>query len=169
VTQLTPSNEDPYVHELLASLKTYAPSPGFADRVMSQVWQPAPTWVRGAVKIRDRLFNRKRAWAWAGALAATSAVSVVTVFAAIFTYQVQVATAWAVGWTVALEVWRFTVGITAAVTVVAARWLEPLVSNGSMLVAFAATSLFLVAMSAFGLQRTIRQYRSERVVLHAGR
>jgi hypothetical protein len=90
VIQLTPAEEDPVAHRYLSTLPSFAPSAGFEDRVMSQVWRPAPAWLRCTQGAVTGLFPRKHAWTWAGGLAAASVCSLAIITALVVAYSVQV-------------------------------------------------------------------------------
>ena len=94
VTQLTPAEEDPIIDRWLASLPEFAPHADFEDAVMSCVYVPVPHWLQMVQSGTKRLFSGNRAWAWAGGLAASSAVSMVVMVSWAITHWVQVETAW---------------------------------------------------------------------------
>ncbi len=169
MTQLTPHEEDPVVHGLLANLSQYSPRPGFSDRVMSHVWRPAPTWLQKLSHVYSTAFSRKRVWAVVGGLAATSAVTMVAAAVAAVQNWVHIETAWSVAMKVAVDLWQFGVQSTAGLTVAAMRWIELLAVDLSMVMALSLTSTLVVGLSGFGLHRTIRQYRNERIPVHARR
>ena len=169
MTQLTPQEEDPVVHALLANLTQYSPSAGFSDRVMNQVWRPAPTWVQKASHICSAAFSRKRVWAVVGGLAATSAASMVAATIAAINNWVHIETAWSVALRMAVDLWQFGVQSTAGLTIAAMRLIEPFGVGLSMVVALSLTSTVIVGLSGFGLHRTIRQYQNERIPVHARR
>ena len=169
VTQLTPNEEDPVVHGLLANLELYAPSPGFSDRVMHHVWRPAPTWVQKLSHVFSTAFSRKRVWAVAGGLAATSAVTMVAITVTAINYWVHVETVWSVAMSVAIQLWQFSVQSTAGFTVTVMRWIAPFAIDLPMIMALSLSSTLILGLSGLGLHRTIRQYRNERVPVHARR
>ena len=169
MTQLTPQEEDPVVHGLLANLEHFSPSPGFSDRVLSQVWQPAPSWIQRVTQVCHTTLSRKGPWTIVGGLAATSAVAMVTTAVAAIVYWVHIETAWSVMMSMATDLWRFGVQSTAQMTVFAMRWIEPVAFDQSTLVALALSTLLVLGLSGLGLRRTIRLYRNERMALHAHR
>ena len=169
VTQLTPYEEDPVVHELLGHLEQFAPSPGFSDRVLSQVWRPAPSWLQRVTRACGTAFDRTHVWAVAGSLAATSAAAMVAITVGIINHWIPVDTAWSLMMNAVENVWRLGVQTTADIAVFSVRVIEPLSIRQSTIVALATASTLVVGMSAFGLHRTIRQYRNERIFVHAGK
>lgn len=167
MTQLTPHEEDPVVHGLLANLEQFSPSPGFSDRVMSQVWRPAPSWVHRVRHTCSTAFSRQRVWVTLGTWAAASAVTLVGVATAAIVYSVQIETAWSVMMNMAVGLWRISVQTTAGFVVFASRLIEPATLNQSTFVAFVLSTLLVLGLSGLGLQHTIRLYRNERTALHA--
>jgi hypothetical protein len=168
-SRLSPAEEDPQLHALLAALPHHPPSSGFADRVMAEVWRPAPLWARQMRRAGRAIFNAKRAWVLAGGLAASSTIMAVLITAAVAANWVRVQAAWTVftgGFL--LDFWRLTVQ-TAARTVM---WLNaaaaPFSANSALVTVMIVGGALTVLGSAWGLRRTIRQYNTERVTLHAG-
>jgi len=70
---------------------------------------------------------------------------------------------------VAIQIWQFSVQSTAGLTVTVMRWIEPFAIDLSMIVALSLSSTLILGLSGLGLHRTIRQYRNERVPVHARR
>ncbi len=168
-SRLSPAEEDPQLHALLAALPHHPPSSGFADRVLAEVWRPAPAWARQIRRAGRAVFKPKRAWVLAGGLAASSTIMAVFIAAIVVANWAQVRTAWTVftgGFL--LDMWRLSIQ-AAARTVM---WLDaataPLSANSALVTATMVGVAFAVVASAWGLRRTIRQYNTERVSLHAG-
>lgn len=169
VTQLTPADEDPFVHRHLAALASFAPGEAFADRVMTRVWRPAPAWVRRTAELGRRVFSRKRVWAWTGGLAAASAISALLAIGLALTYSVQLETAWSVvagGWLV--NVWRRVLG--EAVGMITALSGIDGVANIALptLVGGALGAAAVMLVSGWGLWRVL-QHSSGRAALYARR
>ncbi len=68
---------------------------------------------------------------------------------------------------VAIDMWQFSIGLTAEAGVLAMRWAGQFSVSWSMLVAMAASSAMIVTLSGLGLRHTISQYRNEKALLHA--
>ncbi len=169
MTQLTPQQEDPVVHGLLANLPEYSPSPGFADRVMRRVYRPAPGWVQWVTRVCSTALTPRRVWTAVGGFAATSAVAMVAIVVAAFSYWVHIETVWQGMVSLMFDAWRLTVQLAAGFAVATMRWFEPLGLGQPSLFTLVTTTLVVLAVSAFGLRRTIHLYRTERISLHARR
>lgn len=170
VTDLTPVEEDPVLHEYFASLAQFGPRAGFEDRVMSRVWQPTPAWLRPIVRTVRGLTHPKRAWAIAGTLAVTSSVFVAIVVTLAIANWMHVETGWRLfSGTVVIGTWSVVVHWSAATLTFAARWFELLDVGGTTLAVIGCGITLVVLSSAWGLRRTMKRYDSERVALHAMR
>lgn len=111
-----PLDNDPVLDRQLAQLGHFAPAPGFEDRVLANVFVPAPRWVQ-ALRERGRsLIETKRVWWLAGGFAASSVISVTIVTAIVLTNAAAVQTL--VGWfnaQLALPAWRTMLGIVSGI------------------------------------------------------
>jgi hypothetical protein len=152
------AEDDPELDKLLAPLPHIAPSPGFADRVLSRVWRPAPPWAQRVTHWAAGAFGAQHRWEWAGALAACSAFGIVVSLTLAVNFRMQIETAWsALVAGVLVEWWRVALqwsvdGIHWAMGTGVFGW------SGPTLVAMALTCACVVVTSAWGLHRTIRAY-----------
>ena len=169
VTPLTPAEEDPVIDKWLASLPEFVPGPHFEDAVMARVRVPAPSWVLAVQDATRSLFAGRRAWMWAGGLAASSAVSIAVIVTLLVTRWVQVETAWSLlAGGIMLEAWR------AAVTLTARAISTGLAMNvfwGLNYEAFVLAGLaggLITGASLWGLYRVLR-IDTERISLNASR
>ncbi len=163
----SPFEEDPELDRLLASLPRYAPSPEFADRVLSRVWQPEPAWVMRIQRAARSVFRKEHAWAWAGGLAATSAFSFVVTVTLVVNFWVQIETAFSVLAANATDWWRLALGGLVQLVAWSRLTAEALGLTGLPPLAVGTVSALVLAGSAWGLHRTIRAFGREGVVLHA--
>lgn len=169
VIQLTPAEEDPVAHRYLSTLPSFAPSAGFEDRVMSQVWRPAPAWLRYTQRAVTGLFPRKHAWLWAGGLAAASACSLAIITALVVAYSVQVETAWsAFTGGLGLPAWRAALSLTIGLVSSVVAYGRLIALNTTMLISVGLGTALVMVVSLLGLHRTMQQHGSGRVALHAG-
>ncbi len=65
---LTPAEEDPELHRVLAALPTPDPVVGMEERVLSRVWRPAPPIARRLRAIPRGLIDSGRIWLIVGSL-----------------------------------------------------------------------------------------------------
>lgn len=169
VTPLTPAEEDPVIDKWLASLSQFVPGPHFEHAVMARVRVPAPSWVLAVQGATRTWFAGKRAWTWAGGLAASSAVSIAVIVTLLVTHWVQVETAWSLlAGGIMLEAWRTAVTLTArtvgAGLAMNAFW-------GLDYKAFVLAGLaggLITGVSLWGLYRVLR-IDTERISLNASR
>ena len=167
INSQSPLEEDPELDRLLASLPRYSPSPDFADRVLSRVWQPEPAWVMRVHRAARSVFRKEHAWAWAGGLAATSAFSFVVTVTLVVNFWVQVETAFSVLAAGAIDWWRLALGGFVQLLAWSRLTAEAMGLTGLPPLAAGTVSALVLAVSAVGLQRTIRAYRPEGAALHA--
>jgi hypothetical protein len=169
VIQLTPAEEDPVVHRYLSALPSLAPTAGFEDRVMAQVWRPTPAWIQRIRCAAAGLFPRRRAWVWAGGLATASTCSLAIIIALMATNSVQVETAWsAFTGGLGLPAWRATISGTIGLVSSVVAYSRLITLNTTMLVSAGLGTALVMVVSLLGLHRTMQQHSSGRVVLHAG-
>ena len=169
VTHLTAAEEDPVVDRWLASLPALAPSAGFEEAVMARVWAPAPSWLVSMQGATRALFAGRRAWAWAGGLAASSAVSIAIAVTYALSNWIQVETAWSLfasGF--AVEAWRAVVTV-AAKAAGAGLALSSFWGLNYKVLLFATLAGGLVtAISLWGLYRVL-SIDTERITFDASR
>ena len=67
-----PLDHDPVLDRYLARLGHYAPAPGFENRVLANVYVPAPRWLQALRERARSLVETKRVWWLAGGFAASS-------------------------------------------------------------------------------------------------
>ncbi len=169
VTPLTPAEEDPVIDRWLASLPEFVPGPHFEHAVMARVRVPAPSWALAVQGATRAWFAGKRAWMWAGGLAASSAVSIAVIVTLLVTHWVQVETAWSLlAGGIMLEAWRAAVTLTAravgAGLAMSAFW-------GLNYKAFVLAGLaggLITGVSLWGFYRVLR-IDTERISLNASR
>lgn len=170
MTQLTPEREDPLVHGYLASLTSFAPRVGFADRVMADVMRPAPKWLRALRHVYRTVVNRETRWVWALGAAASAAFSFAVYFSLAVTHWGQVRSAWAAFVRTGLpEAWRAFGSISASTATTLLSVVEPLTTLTHLWPAAAVGSLLVMMGSAWGLRRTLREFQSERIPFRAAR
>lgn len=169
VTPLTPAEEDPVIDKWLALLPEFVPGPHFEDAVMARVRVPAPSWVLAVQGATRALFVGKRAWMWAGGLAASSAVSIAAMVTLFVTHWVQVETAWSLlAGGIMIEAWRAAVALT--VRAVSAGFAIN-AFGGLNYQAFVLAGLaggLVTGFSLWGLYRMLR-IDTERISLNASR
>lgn len=170
MTQLTPEHEDPIVHGYLASLETFGPRVGFADRVLADVIRPAPAWVRWVRHVYRTVFNRETRWVWALGGAASAAFSFAVYFSLAVTHWDQVQSAWATFVRTGLpDAWRSFAGISASAATTLLSVAEPLATLTRLWPAAVGGSLLVMMVSAWGLRRTVREFQTERMPFRAAR
>ena len=169
VTQLTPSEEDPIVDRWLASLPEFAPHAGFDDAVMSRVYVPVPVWLQKVQSGTRQLFSGKRVWAWAGGLAASSAVSMVVLVSWAVSHWVQVETAWSlVVDSYAVDAWRATITLAVKMFGTGLALRDAWGLNSTLLISASIAGVFIPAFSAWGLHRILSN-NTERISFNASR
>jgi hypothetical protein len=170
VTQLTPSEEDPIVDRWLASLPEFAPRAGFDDAVMRRVYVPVPLWLQTVQSGTRRLFKGNRAWAWAGGLAASSAVSMVVLVSWALSHWVQVETAWSLFVnSYAVDAWRATITLAVKVFGTGLAVRDAWGLNGTLLISAGIAAVLITAFSAWGLHRILSSTNTERISFNASR
>lgn len=169
VTQITPAEEDPIVDRWLSSLPEFAPQAGFDDAVMARVFRPVPLWLQTVQTGTRRLFSRKRAWAWAGGLAASSAISMVVLVTWAVSHWVQVETAWSLFVdSYAVDAWRATITLAVKVFGTGLAVRDAWGLNSTLLISAGIAAALITAFSAWGLHR-IMSNNTERISFNASR
>jgi hypothetical protein len=169
VTQLTPAEEDPIVDRWLSSLPEFAPHAGFDDAVMRRVHVPVPLWLQTVQSGTRRLFSGKRAWAWAGGLATSSAVSMAVLISWAVSHWVQVETAWSLFVDrYAVDAWRATITLAVKVFGTGLAVRDAWGLNSTLLISAGITAALITAFSAWGLHRILSN-NTERISFNASR
>lgn len=166
----SPAEEDPFVHQWLSSLSHFSPQSGFDERVLSRVWRPDPLWMQTLRRLARRTLQRRLAWRWGAALAASSCLWLFGIAVVASTHWVQVETMMSVlvgGY--ALEGWRFAMNALGAFTAHIMTWVELVRANREPAILAAAVTALLLAASAWGLKHTISRYELHRGRLDVGR
>lgn len=170
MTQITPEQEDPIVHGYLASLPSFSPRLGFADRVLMDVRRPAPSWVRSAQLVYRTVFNRQTRWVWALGATASAAFSFAVYFSLAVTHWDQVQAAWATFVRTGLpEAWQALAGASASAATTLLSVAEPFTTLTGLWPAAVGGSVLVMMGSAWGLRRTVREFQAERVPFRAAR
>ena len=170
VTQLTPAEEDPIVDRWLASLPELSPGDGFEDAVMARVWVPVPHWVRSVQSTTRALLNRKRAWVWAGGVAALSAASIAVIVTLMVSHWVQVETAWSLlAGSFLLEAWRLGVALIGQTLATGIALREAWGVTGTMTLFAGLAGVAVSASSTWGLYKVLMSFNAERISFHASR
>jgi|GEM_PF-3513726 len=154
------ANDDAELLRLLATLPSYAPAPGFADRVMARVCVPAPAWLQTLRHIFHTVFNRETKWVWVSGMAASATFSIAV-------YTVMFMTRWAEVVRVAREVRAVLVAPLLGALAHAAAGVEHAligrgapVPSGDELAGIVMTgAVIVIGASWVGLRRTLDAYR----------
>ena len=160
---LTPAEEDPELHRVLAALPTPDPVVGMEERVLSRVWRPAPPIARRLRAIPRGLIDSGRIWLIVGGLGFGSlmllaaALVVVRIFAAQISGAVGGVAAHAAPWAVAAA-------SAAAVSLVETlrSYLAQWGLSGQTWVAIGGGSVIVLLLCALGLRRAMTPSRTRR-------
>lgn len=164
----TPAQEDPELHRLLTLLPSYMPSAGFEDRVLSRVYRPAPAWIRALRSGTSRAFDTRKLRWWFGGLVASSAVSTIVLVIVATTHWMQLETAWSTfSKGIVLGVWREAIAMTSAAVVFAARSVAQWNLTPWDAIGIGIGGVAVLALSAWGLHHTMRQFYLEKVAPNA--
>ncbi len=165
-----PTDEDPVLDQLLASLEHFAPAPGFEDRVMRNVVTPAPRWLQ---RVQDRgrsMLQHGRGWWFLGGLTGASAISASAIAALL------VLNAAAVGETVdglltgvGLPLWRGVLGIAAGTAREVTSVINSVSVSASVILAVGASVAFVLVFNTWAIYRLMQPVQAERVEFNASR
>ena len=168
VTRLTPAEEDPLVHAFLRDLTRHSPRAGFADRVMAQIWRPAPAWVRALKRFGSAAVHPDRVWYVAGGLAAASAASFALLLTLTLRNWPQIETAWmAARGAVLVPAWRIAVELTTSIVTSAYALWTAFGLTQSQWAVFGILSVVTMVLCSWGFLRTLHQFNKERALNHA--
>jgi GMP synthase PP-ATPase subunit len=149
----TPADEDPVVDGYLTALGRPAPSPGLANRVLVNVWQPKPRWLRRAEARYDELVESGRIWFIIGAFAAGSLIPITVATVGMVAWGDQIA--WGYGEIVS-SVWGALVSAwNAAIAEASALW-HTLMPSGDVLKIAALVISITTVICSVGLYRMMR-------------
>ena len=160
---LTPAEEDPELHRMLAALPTPELTGGLEERVLSRVWRPAPPFVRRVRTATRGLVDSGRIWLIVGSLGVGSLMLLSTVLVVLRVFAPQVSgaisavTTQAVPWAVAA-----TSGKAASLLAAARSYLEQLGLSGQAWAAIGGGSAILLLACALGLRRAMTPSRTRR-------
>jgi len=166
----SPTDEDPVLDQLLASLEHFAPAPGFEDRIMRNVVTPAPRWLQ---RVRDRgrsLVQHGRGWWFLGGLTGASAISASAIAALL------VLNAAAVGETldgilnsVGLPLWRGVLGLAAGTAREVTSVINSVSVSASVILAAGASVAFVLVFNTWAIYRLMQPVQAKRVEFNASR
>ncbi len=163
-----PLDHDPVLDRYLARLGHYAPAPGFENRVLANVYVPAPRWLQALRERARSLVETKRVWWLAGGFAASSVISITIVTAVVLTNAASVQMLFGLfNSQVALPAWRAMLGIVSGI----AYDLYSLFGAANVsTAAFVAVSLSVLAILVFNswaVYRLMQPARGIRVQANA--
>ncbi len=148
--------DDPVIDGYLHSLHRLAPRPGFADRVLSRVWRPAPMFILVWQDRMRRALSPRRAWTAAGAMAAGSAAWIVAIGSWLSSGAAALASE------AVVSSWNTALTTATSLTSVAALHAAPVAPYGG-------PALGVVTVSAAGLYYLWRRTARERARSYAAR
>ncbi len=149
----TPAEEDPVVHGYLTALRRPEPRPGLANRVLVNVWQPKPRWLRRFEASYADLVESGRIWFVLGAFAAGSLIPVAASVALVWAWGNQLA--WGAD-RVVPDLWAGIVaGWQAAVAEVSAVW-NASIPGTDLLMTAAIVTVVTTVICSVGLYRMVR-------------
>ncbi|MBE0592922.1 MAG: hypothetical protein IH616_11050 [Gemmatimonadales bacterium] len=160
---LTPAEEDPELHRMLADLPAPEPARRLDERVLSRVRRPAPRSVRRVQAVTRELVDSGRIWFVVGGLAVGSLLPLSAMFLAsrVFAHQVGGAVTAvvtrAVPWAMAAASARI-----ASLVETARGYLESLGLSGQAWAAVGGGGVILLLGCALGLRRTMTPGRTRR-------
>ncbi len=167
MNELTPAQEDPLVHRMLATLPAWSPGVGFDNRVLARVWRPHPWWLRRIEAQWDDLVETGQVWLIVGAFALGSLIPIIALTTLVAAHTAEIG--WFLAWLVAegipvawAAVWAFISGIVSTVNAMASALLPDARAVLAAIVAY----LVLLAACAWGLYRTMGAASATRLSLH---
>ena len=157
-------HDDVVLDRQLASLKHYSPAPGFEDRVMSQVFTPAPNWIRG-IRRRGRALAGTGRLRWLlGGLAGASVFSMCVVSTLVALNAGAVAASFnSLFAQVGLPAWRALLGMTAHAARDASSVINSVTLSGQVVAAALASLVLIVTFNAWILHRLMQPAEVEKV------
>lgn len=160
---LTPAEEDPELHRMLATLPTPEPHGGLDERVLSRVWRPAPPSVRRVRTVMRDLVESGRIWLLVGSVGVGSLalLSAGFVVSRIFAREIGVAVRAAVAQALPQAVAAVSAEATSLLEAVRAS-VEPLGFSGQEWAALGGGSALLLLGCALGLHRAMTPSRTRR-------
>lgn len=167
MSEVTPAEEDPAIHRVLATLPAWTPGPGFENRVLARVWRPHPLWLRRVEGYWGELAETGQVWLIIGAFALGSLIPLIALTALIAAHTAEIGAF--LGWLVAEGIpvawaatWAFIAGVVSTVNTVASA----LLPNARALLLAVVAFLVLLASCAWGLYRTMSAVSATRSSLH---
>jgi hypothetical protein len=165
---LPPAEEDPVIDGYLASLQHYSPSQGFDDRVMAQVFTPAPRWLQSARTRVRSLVESGRVWWLLGGLSGAYAVSLSLIVTLIALNTAGVGSfISSLLSNVGLPAWRAFLGMAAGITRSAYSVFSTTTVSGQIVLAAAATLTVLFVFNGWMLYRLMQPVQVVRIARNA--
>ncbi len=166
----SPAEEDPAVHQHLAALRAFTPSPGLAERVLVRVWLPLPPRLRRLRDWAGTELTRRRMWMAAIPLIAGTLVTAVTVGALVASYPTEAGRV--VGFAIehgVLALWRGGLEAVASAWLALGETLGFTALTVAQALSVTLAGMILMAACAWGLYRTVGADVPVRMGTHAKR